>query len=509
VPDVRWGTPAQLEGVERKLAAILVADVVGYSRLTAVDEAGTHARLKALRRDFIEPAIAAHHGRIIKLMGDGALVEFASVVDAVRCAALIQRGMAERTAGLAEDERIQFRIGVNLGDVIIEGDDIYGDGVNIATRLEGLAEPGGIVVSGTAFDHAKHKIEAGFRFIGRQQVKNIPEPVRTYEVLLDPAAASTVIDEEREQLPRRRWPIAVAVVVLVATAAGTVGWLRPWEQPIAPGGILSSPDKPSIAVLPFENLSADPEEEYFADGLTEDLITDLSKVSGLFVIARNSVLAYKDRAVDIREVARELGVRYVLEGSVRRAGDHVRINAQLNDSDTGGHLWADRFDRDVSDIFAVQDEVIRDIVAALAIQLSASEQQRLARLPTKNLEAYDYYLRAEQAARTGFRPQLREALRLYEKATALDATFAEAFALMRGPRRMSCVPTPTTCCRRQWRASGPMSMRAEHSSSTPRRRCPSPCLPPCRSSTAATRRRSRPPSGPSHWARATRRRTRH
>ena len=429
VADVRREAPAQPEGVERKLAAILAADVVGYSRLMAVDEAGTHARLKALRRDFIEPAIAARHGRIVKLMGDGALVEFASVVDAVQCALEIQRGVAERTAGVAEGQRIRFRIGINLGDVIIEGDDIYGDGVNIAARLEGLAEPGGIVVSGTALDHAKNKVEAGFRFLGRQPVKNIPEPVRAYRVLLDPAAAGTVVGEEGGGPARWRWLAVAAALLLIAAGAGAVGWLRPWERAPGPRVSLALPDKPSLAVLPFENLSDDAEEEYFADGLTDDLITDLSKISGLFIIARNSVFAYKDRAVEVPEVARELGVRYVLEGSVRRAGERVRINAQLIDGTTGGHVWAERYDRDYADIFAVQDQVLQEIVGALSVQLTESEHTQVTRLPTNSLQAYDFYLRAEQglhnpAGETG----ILRALELYQQALSLDADFAEAYA---------------------------------------------------------------------------------
>jgi adenylate cyclase len=414
--------------MERRLAAILAADVVGYSRLMAADEEGTLTRLRGLRAELIDPTIASHHGRIVKLMGDGALVEFASVVDAVRCAVEIQRHMAERNVGLASDQLIAFRIGINLGDVMIEGDDIYGDGVNVAARLEGLAKPGGVMISGTAFDQARNKIDAGFKYLGEQQVKNIPEPVRTYRVLLAPAAAGTIVGEARGKPSRWRWAAAATIVIVVAAASGVVGWLRPWEQALEPGGTLPLPDKPSIAVLPFDNLSANPEEEYFVDGLTDDLITDLSKISGLFVIARNSVFVYKGQAVDTREVARELGVRYLVEGSVRRVGDQLRINAQLIDSETGGHLWADRFERDGSDIFAVQDEVIRHIVDALAVQLSASEQQNLTRLPTTNLEAYDYYLRAEEAARTGLQGKLREALRLYTKATELDPTFAEAFA---------------------------------------------------------------------------------
>ena len=422
-------TLVQPEGVERKLAAILAADVVGYSRLMAGDEAGTHARLKALRKEFLEPTTAEHHGRVVKLMGDGALVEFASVVDAVQCAVEIQRGVVERNAGVSEDQRIQFRIGVNLGDVIIEGDDIYGDGVNIAARLEGLAEPGGIVISGTVFDHAKNKAQAGFRFLGRQPVKNIPEPVRAYQVLLDPAAVGTVVGEESGKPSRSRWIAIAAALLLIAAGAGTVGWLRPWERAHEPGTTLPLPDKPSIAVLPFNNLSDDAGDEYFADGLTDDLITDLSKISGLFVIARNSVFTYKREAVDIPEVARELGVRYVLEGSVRRAGKQVRINAQLIDGTTGGHVWAERYDRDYADIFAVQDQVIAEIVRALSVQLSESEQTQVTRLPTRSLEAYDYYLRAEQELHSPAGDiGLLRALDLYQKAISLDDGFAEAYA---------------------------------------------------------------------------------
>jgi len=410
---------------QRRLAAILAADVVGYSRLMAADETGTHARLRAFRTDFIDPTTASHHGRVVKLMGDGALVEFPSAVDAVACALAVQQGMAQRQADVPEDQRIRFRIGINIGDVIIEDDDIYGDGVNVAARLEPLAQPGGICVSRTVYEYTKANADLAFQPMGQRRVKNIPEPITVYRVLTGAEVASP----GRTRLPPR-W-LAIGAGLVLTGAAGLALWLQPW-QPVPPGSVQdeapSLPERPSVAVLPFENLSDAAEEEYFADGLTDDLITDLSKIAGLFVIARNSVFPYKDRAVDIREVARDLGVRYVLEGSVRRAGSDVRINAQLIDSETGGHLWADRFDRNASDIFAVQDEVIRHIVDALAVQLSSSEQQRLERLPTTNLEAYDYYLRAEEAARSGFRPQLRVALSLYERATELDPTFAEAFA---------------------------------------------------------------------------------
>ena len=413
--------------MERRLAAILAADVVGYSRLMAAEEEGTLAGLRGLRAELIDPTIAKHHGRIVKLMGDGALVEFASVVDAVRCAVEIQRAMAGRAVDLPEDRRIRFRIGVNLGDVIIAGDDIYGDGVNIAARLEGLAEPGGIVISGTAFDHAK-KTEAGFRYMGRQQVKNISEPVRAYQILLDPATAGTVIGEEHERSPRRRWLTAAAVLVVILAGGGGVAWLKPWQHLPETSDPLELPEKPSIAVLPFENVGDDAQQGYFADGLTDDLITELSKISGLLTIARNSVFNYKDKALDIRQVAKELGVRYVLEGSVRRAGERLRINAQLIDGTSGSHVWAERYDRNYADIFALQDEVIGQIVKALSVELTDSEQNQVARLPTASLEAYDYYLRAEQLASRADEVSAADALANYDKAIALDPRFAEAYA---------------------------------------------------------------------------------
>lgn len=410
--------------MERRLAAILAADVVGYSRLMAADETGTHARLGATRREVLNPLIAAHNGRIVKLIGDGALVEFPSVIDAVTCAVAMQAGVAERQVGVPDDQRIQFRIGINIGDVIIDEGDIYGDGVNVAARLEPLAEPGGVCVSRTVVEYTKGKLDLHFEPMGEHRLKNIPESISVYRVV--PGSAPQGHSKRRG--PAARW-MAIGAVAIVVSALAL--WLQPWQlftPPQVRQGDLASPNRLSLAVLPFDNLSADKEDEYFADGLTDDLITDLSKIAALFVIARNSVFSYKGSAVDTRAIASELGVRYILEGSVRRAGDQLRINAQLIDSETGGHLWAERFDRGPSDIFAVQDDVIRQVVDALDIDLSTSEKERLTRLPTKNLEAYDYYLRAEQAARTGFGGQLREALRLYERAMALDGTFAEAFA---------------------------------------------------------------------------------
>jgi adenylate cyclase len=418
-------------GVKRRLAAILSADVAGYSRLMAADEAGTHARLKGLRKEFIEPEIAKHHGRVVKLTGDGALVEFASVVDAVECAAAIQKGVAERQADVPNDQRIVFRVGINIGDIIIEDDDIYGNGVNVAARLEALAEPGGICVSRNVYNQVKNKVEFGFEPIGEHKVKNIPEPVVVYHVLTDPGLAAKTLGLKRAGTLRWRWMALAASAVVLAGAAGVTAWLQPWRSAEAPYEAEAPPlpDRPSIAVLPFDNLSDNPDEEYFADGLTDDLITDLSKISGLFIIARNSVFAYKDRAVEVPEVARELGVRYVLEGSVRRAGERVRINAQLIDGTTGGHVWAERYDRDYADIFAVQDEVIREIAGALSVQLTESQQTQVTRLPTRSLEAYDYYLRAEQEQHSPEGPSgVLRALGLYEHAIALDHDFADAYA---------------------------------------------------------------------------------
>jgi adenylate cyclase len=371
--------------VQRRLAAILAADVVGYSRLMGEDETDTLTRLKAHRREVIDPAVAAHGGRMVKLMGDGALVEFASVVDAVQCAVEIQRAMVLRNAEVPEARRIAFRIGINLGDVIVEGDDIYGAGVNVAARLEGLARPGGICVSAKVHDEVLDKLDLGFEDQGEQPVKNIARPVRVYRIILSPAEA---------------------------------------DKPSASAPVPGSPEKPSIVVLALANMSADPEQEYFADGIAEDIITDLSKVSGLLVIARNSAFAYKGRAVDLRQVCHELGVRYALEGSVRKAGNRVRIATQLIDGATGGHLWAERYDRELTDIFEVQDEVTREIVAALKVHLTPEERRRLEKRGTENVEAYDAFLRGREFAWTHTREGLIRARPLLERAIALDPNFA-------------------------------------------------------------------------------------
>jgi adenylate cyclase len=341
------------ERVRRRLAAILAADVVGYSRLTENDEEGTLARLKLVRKEVIDPTIAKHHGRTVKLMGDGALVEFMSAVDAVRCAIEIQRSMAQRNVALPVEQRIEFRNGINLGDIVIDGDDILGDGVNVAARLEGLCEPGAVYISGTVHDHVEGKLAAVFDDLGEQMVKNIARPVRVYRAR----------DETDHEAPRRT---------------------------VTPAPPL--PEKPSIAVLPFDNLSGDPEQEYFSDGITEDIITELSRFHSLFVIARNSSFAFKGQKIDITELGRKLGVHYLVEGSVRKASNRVRVTAQLIESSTGHHVWAERYDRDLEDIFAVQDEITQAIVSTLPGRMEEASWERAQRKRNPDLTAYDYVL---------------------------------------------------------------------------------------------------------------------
>lgn len=387
--------------MERRLVAILAADVVGYTALMGADEAGTLRRLTELRQDILEPLITEYHGRIVKLMGDGLLVEFTSVVDSVDCAVAWQDNVGIHEAEGDEDKRFRFRIGINLGDVIVEGDDIHGDGVNIAARLEGLADPGGIYLSGDAYRQVAGKTEAVFEDMGAQVLKNVAEPVRIYRV----AMAGT----------------------------SSVSAAPPASPPASPHGRaepLPLPDKPSIAVLPFTNMSNDPEQEYFSDGITEDIITDLSKVSGLFVIARNSTFTYKGKAVNIPDVCRELGVRFALEGSVRKAGNRVRITAQLIDGSSGGHLWAERYDRELTDIFEVQDDVTQQIVAALKVTLSAAEESLIADGGTKNVEAHDLFLKGR-----GLVFGLKKDREMFDQSTAcfrraieLDPDYADPYA---------------------------------------------------------------------------------
>jgi adenylate cyclase len=374
---------------ERRLAAILAADVVGYSRLVEEDEAATLVALKSLRQQVIDPLLAEHHGRIVKLMGDGALVEFGSVVDAVACAVAVQRAVTERQAGVPAERRIVFRIGVNLGDVVVEGEDLLGDGVNIAARLEQLCEPGGVLVSGTTYDHLAGKLACAFAPLGECRLKNIARPVRAYR-----AVPSTT--------PALGTPASTAPTPL---------------------------ERPSVAVLPFANLSRDPDQEYFADGIADDLITDLAKVSGLFVAARQSAFALKGVAVDAREAGARLGARHVLEGSVRRAGERVRITAQLVDAATGGHLWAERYDRVLTDVFAIQDEIVGSIVAALKVRLLPGEAAAIRQAPTGDMDAYQLYLRGRQLLlQRRDKHSFELARRLFVQAVALDPGFARAHA---------------------------------------------------------------------------------
>jgi TolB-like protein/class 3 adenylate cyclase len=383
------------EHVERRLVAILAADVAGFCRLIGIDEEGALARLKALRKTLFVPRIADHRGRIVKDTGDGALVEFASVVDAVRCADEIQRSMAEHNTDVPLDKRIEFRIGIHLGDIIIAEDDIFGDGVNIAVRLEGIAEPGGFSISDDAHRQIRGKVGITFEDTGWQSLKNIAEPIRVWRVRIAPISSPAMVTNLSSKT----------------------------AQP------LPLPDKPSIAVLPFENMSVDPEQEYFADGMVEDIITGLSRSKSLFVIARHSTFTYKGKAVDIKQVGRELGVRYVLEGSVRKAGNRVRISGQLIDAATGAHLWADRFDSQLDDIFDLQDQVTMNVIGAISPRLECAEIERANRKPTESLQAYDYYLRALACVYRFAREANIEALKLSKIANGIDAEFAAAYAL--------------------------------------------------------------------------------
>jgi TolB-like protein/Flp pilus assembly protein TadD len=378
------------ERVERKLAAILAADIAGYSRLMGADEEGTLARLKAHRRELIDPKIAEHRGRIVKTTGDGMLVEFGSVVDAVRCAAEVQRAMAGRNANIPAERRIEFRVGIHQGDVIVEDSDIFGDGVNLAARLEGLAEPGGICVSARVRSDAAGKVEdVAFDDLGEQQVKNIARPVHVFAIRLAAEAAPA-----------------------------------PARAPLA------LPDKPSLAVLPFANMSGDPEQEYFVDGMVEDITTAIARLPWLFVIARNSSFAYKGKSPDLRQVGRELGVRYVLEGSVRKAGNRVRITGQLIDTTTGVHIWADRIDGALDDIFELQDQVASRVVGAIEPRLRLAEIDRATRKPTESLDAYDLYLRAVAQTHKFTEKSLCEAVALAKNALAVDQPYAPAAALI-------------------------------------------------------------------------------
>ena len=421
--------------MERRLAAILAADVVGYSRLMSEDEAGTLARLEGLKAEILVPLIAQHHGRVVKLMGDGFLVEFASVVDALTCALAWQEAVEVRADQVPENRALRFRIGVNLGDVMIKADDLYGAGVNIAARLEGLAETGSVLVSQTVFDHAKGKVAAAFEDLGEQELKNIAEPVRVFRVSMASEVAKAPTIAKATSRPRRLSIIAATAVLLVVAAGAALWLMKPWEPREEPAlvedMVFPLPDKPSVAVLPFANLSDDPSQDYFADGMTEDLITDLSKISGLFVIARNSSFVYKGRQVRVRQVAEDLGVRYVLEGSVRRIGDQVRINTQLVDATTGGHVWAERYDRKLDNIFAVQDAILERVVQALELQLTDREQEDRDKGPkTTSLEAYDLVLKARKLMTRFDHKAAAEARDLLQRALELDPAYVEAYSFL-------------------------------------------------------------------------------
>ena len=374
----------------RRLAAILAADVAGYSRLMGANEEGTHERLKAHFGQLVEPKIKEHRGRIVKNTGDGLLAEFPSLVDAVRCAVEVQRGMIDREPGVPEERRIRFRIGINLGDVIAEEHDIFGDGVNIAARLEGLAEPGGVLVSNTVYDQVRDRLPFAFEDMGERHVKNIARPVQVYRVREDPDGTA-------------QEPALVS-------------------QPL--------PDKPSLAVLPFQNMTGDIEQDYFVDGVVEEITTAVARLPWLFVIARNSSFTYKGRAVDVKQVARELGVRYVLEGSVRKAGTRVRITGQLIDATTGAHIWAERFDESLDDIFVLQDQVASSVVGAIEPELRLTEIERANREASQRLDTYDLHLRALGEFHKYTANAMHEAIALLKRALAIDPSYAPAAGLI-------------------------------------------------------------------------------
>jgi adenylate cyclase len=426
------------EGFKRKLTTILSADVVGYSRLMEDNEEATIQTLN-IYRNSMSTLAEQHGGRVVDMTGDNLMAEFSSVVDAVRCAVETQKEMSKQNAGLPENRRMLFRIGVNLGDIVEEGDRIYGDGVNIAARLEGLAEGGGICISGTAYDQLKNKLELGYQSLGEHSVKNIAAPVRVYKVLMEPEAAGKIIGEKRKT---KRWmTVAVAVVILI----GLAGWYLYIEQSkrVEPASVEKMayplPDKPSIAVLPFDNLSEDPKQDYFSDGLTEEIITALSKIDRIFVIARNSTFTYKGKPVKVKQVAEDLGVRYVLEGSVRKSGDRVRITAQLIDALNGHHLWAERYDRKLKDIFALQDDLTMKIMSALQVKLTDGEQALLYAKGTDNIEAFLKCLQGREYIYRFNREGIDLARPLLEEAIALDPNYAAPYRWLGGSHMLDVI----------------------------------------------------------------------
>lgn len=411
--------------MERRLAAILAADVVGFSRMMAEDETGTFERVVAMRQEVLIRVIGTRNGRVVKLIGDGLLAEFASVVDAVEAAIEIQEAVAKRNDAGDPGLRLDLRIGVNMGDLIIDGDDIYGDGVNIAARLEPLADPGGICISRDVYKHTRGKVSRRFESAGLHRVKNIPEPIAVFR-LAKPGGGQSAPGRSRKRLA------GLGLAAAIVSIAALVLFLRDEvvslldRTGIGTAGVAEA--GPSLLVLPFENRGLPDAESYLADGLTDDLITDFSRISGILVIGSSTAFSYRDRDIESREAGRELGVRYVLEGSVRRVGPRLLVNVRLTDAETDRTLWAERLEREASRVFDIEDDIVTATVTELGVDLSLSEQQRIGRLPTTDLEAYDYFLRAEEAARSGFRPRLREALGLYARATSVDPDFARAFA---------------------------------------------------------------------------------
>ncbi len=418
--------------LKRKLTAIFSADVEGYSRMMSEDEDTTVRTLKAYR-ELLAAILQKHQGRVVDNPGDNLLAEFSSVVEAVRCAVAVQKELKGRNAELPESRRMEFRIGVNLGDVIEDEKRLYGDGVNIAARIEGLAGRGGICISGSAYEQIKNKLNLGYEYLGKRNVKNISDPVKVFRVLMEPEAIGQVFGEKNARWLRNRWAAFAAIIFVILTAAATIwnfyGRSPPYSKETT--STAKTPEIPieksSIAVLPFQNLSGDQEQEYFSDGITNDIITDLSKFRLLLVIASNSVFIYKGKPVKVQEVSRELGVRYVLEGSVQRAGDKVRINAQLIDATNGHHLWAERYERELKDLFAVQDEIVQTIVATLAVKLDAEERARAMRKDTDNLEAYDYVLRGLEYLSRVTPSDNKQAQQMFEKAIELDTRYAAAY----------------------------------------------------------------------------------
>ena len=417
-------SPDEQRNLERKLTAILYSDIVGYSRLTEQDEEGTHQLVSAYL-DAMSQAIVHHNGKVVHYAGDAVLADFSTVIDALSCAADIQRDLAARNARQAADRVVQFRIGINLGDVIVDRDDIYGEGVNAAARLESLADPGGICISESVRSTAGHKLPFAYEFLGEQTVKNIAEPIRAYRVLLDPGAAAS------KPVKSVRWQMAAAIIILVLVVTALTLFVRDrWAvvpQIVEPEG-LALPDTASIAVLPFVNTGNEAEYSYFSDGITDDLITDLSSISDLLVIARNSTFQYKGKAVDVKKVARDLGVHYVLEGSVRRSGDRVRVNTQLIDGVTGGQIWAERYDGELKDVFNLQDRITEKIISALALKLTDQDQANLASAETTNPAAYDEYLKGLAFRWTISRESFAQAEKHFLKALEFDPDFARAHA---------------------------------------------------------------------------------